>query len=294
MKNESVDKEKRAGSPIFILIMFVIIIGFVFFIPEVYQRFNTQLADILGIGSKNKPNTVENNNVDTSNVSEYYQLGSNSMITFNDITISNISLEDNILSLTISSENIVDLDSLNYYLDFYKERKTFLGRRILTGTITGSKNFEIDVSNLDVTTTTYMQVSHIDDSVIESINLHTDESGLGEFTCTNDDTSYTYLFYYGGLVKFTKKYTYSNENLNVYSTELTKYKKLEKQYNELSGVTSSIAESSNTFIYTLELDYETIENYKIDEDYKYNKGAKDNIIKFKMEARGYSCEWTLP
>lgn len=291
MKNDSVNKEKKTGSPIFILIMFIVIIVFVIYIPDIYQRYNTQLAEIFGIGSKNAPKkddeTTDNNK---SVMSDYYQLGSNSTLTFNDITISNVKLQDNILYLTINTNTAINLDELNYYLEFYKEKKQFLGRRTLKGTIASNKDYEIDVSNLDVTTTTYMTISHIDESVIPNINLRTDESGLGAITCTKNGLSYNYMFHLDNLIKVTKQYSYTSDDLKEYSTELTKYKKLTKEYENLSGITATIAESNNAFIYTLELDYENIENFRIDEDYKFNKNAKNGIVEFKMEAEGFECE----
>lgn len=288
MKND--DNAKKAGSPIFILIMFVAIIGFVIYIPEIYQKYNTQIARIFGIGSEN-----ENRHVDDvpeeGATSDYYQLGSNGTLKYKEITLSKIELNDRELSFTISADKIVDLSELDYYIEFYQERTKFIGRRLLTGTVSSSQKYSFDLSDMDITTTTYMIISHIsDESIPKSERLKTDESGLGGFICTSGDYSYDYIFHQEKLVKVTKKYTYTNDDLSEYSKELFNYQKLINEYNELSGVTASIAESNHTFIYTLELDYDSVPSIRIDEAYKFNKDMDANVVKFKMEAEGFDCE----
>lgn len=289
---DKLEKEKKAGNPLFILIIFVTLIGFIFYVPEIYKKYNSNIADFLGIGSKDPENKEPNPDDGKSPVSAYYQLGANSTLKFNEITLSDISLSsDKKLSFKVNTEDTFNLDEADYYIEFYRNRKTFIGRRSILGTVTKSKPFEVDLSNLDVDTTTYMVVSHISDSAIGGINSDTDESGLSDIVCTKGKETYDYEFYQKKLTKVKYKYSYNSPNMDEYANEVLKYQKIEKEYNEYRGVTSSIVDNSTSFIFLSEFDYgETTTFSKIKDHHIFTKGEYNHVIKFKMEAEGYECK----
>ena len=289
-KSEIVEKNKKAGNPLFIAIIFVALILFIFVVPDIYERYNKDLAKIFGIGSNNEVVTPKSTKLQDA-TSSYYQIGSNSTLSFNEITISDVSLVDSVLSFTVETEDSIDLDEADYYIEFYESRKTFISRRALTGYIVKSAKVSIDVNALNINTSTYFQISHIEDSSIPKREYPTDESGIATITCSKDNLSYTYDFDLDELIKVVRKETYTNTDLNRYSEKLFETQKKVKDYNEYNGVTCSIAENSPTFIYTLELDYSSIASYKkIEEKYVFEKGIRDNVIEFKMEAEGFDCK----
>lgn len=290
MNGKDSEKEQKAGNPIFILIIFVCLLLFIFVVPDVYKKLNKNVADVLGIGKKETP-VQEKTKDDTPAMSDYYQIGSNSTLEYNGLIIKNVSLVEGILSFDIESEEEVDLSESDYYIEFYESRATFRGRRMLKGKINKTLRVELDVSSLNINTSTYMTVSHIEESSIPKSTFSTDESGLASLNCMHESDNYVYDFKLDELIKITKKYTYTNYDLNSYSSELLKYQKLSKEYNELNGVTTSIAENNSTFIYTIELDYTDVEEFnKIKDDYIFKKGTLDSVIKFKMESEGFDCE----
>lgn len=287
-KDERKEIDSKAGNPLFIIIIFLALIGFMFYAPTLYAKYHKNVADVLGIGKKTPVTTPVSNK---QAVSAYYQIGSNKELTFNEIKLSNVNLENNILSFDIETEDTVDLESLHYYLDFYEERQTFLGRRILLDKIEKKGNVKVDVSGMKVTSVTYFQLSHVDDSSIPKSKLETDESGIGSLDCSKNDIIYMYTFNYDKLTKVIKKYTYTNSNIAEYSSELTKYQKYVNKYNDLNGLTATIVENGSTFIFTLELDYTDISEFKTVDDYeKFKKDELSYVLKFKMEAEGYTCE----
>ncbi len=292
MKQDDIEKRKKAGNPLFIMIIFIVLIGFVFYVPDIYKKYNSNLAEFLGIGSDNN-NKEENLNPDDyiESVSEFYQLGSLGTLEFNEITLSNIKLENSTLYLTVESDDKVNLNESAYYLEFYENRQVFKGRRILKGDVSGSLDLKIDVSNLDISTTTYMVVSRIEESSMGPIDMPSDESGIASLSCARGDYVYEYDFYLGKLNRVVQKYTYSNYDLNEYSKVIFEYQKLVNRYNELNGVTASIADNNSTFIFTSEFDYETISSFgSIQDEYIFMKDKKNNVVKFKMEAEGFDCE----
>lgn len=288
-KEQENEKQKKAGNPIFIIIIFVALLGFVFYVPEVYKKYNSNIAEFLGIGSKPDAETKPEEEIPAN--SAFYQIGSNGTLDYNELRLSNISLTNGVLTMDITSEEEINLDELNYYIEFYEQRETFKGRRGLTGTLKGTKTVALDVSELNVTTVTYFMVSHIADSAIGPIELNTDESGLGEFTCTRKDYSYNYTFGLDKLIKVTEKYSYENADLSAYSSVLLEYQKTANEYNEFNGITSSVVDNSNAFVFIAEYDYSSIPSYpKVNEKYIFSKDVMANVIKFKMEAEGFECK----
>lgn len=283
------EKEKKAGNPIFILIIFIALLGFLYVIPEVYKNYNSNIAEFFGIGSSSSEE--EPTGEEKVATSAYYQIGGKSTFTFNEITISDISLSaDKILSMTITVDDTVDLDELDYYIEFFQNKKVFIGRRSLHGQVTRSLPIELDISNLDVDTTTYLIVSHISDSAIGSMESSSDESGLSSIYCVKGSESYEYEFYLKKLTKTTYKYSYTNVDLDAYSEELLAYQKKANTYNEYTGVTASVVENSSTFIFISEFDYTNVTSFsKIKDVNIFDKGTYNNVVKFKMDADGFEC-----
>lgn len=284
------ESQSKAGHPIFILIIFIALLGFVFYVPEVYKSFNAQKAKDYGIGKGNdskQPTTSKPD--DKAAISDFLQIGSESTLKFNEITISNVSLENNLLSLEIEGPEKFDLKSANYYLEFYEKKATLLGRRMLKGSVNKNLKLRIDVSGLNITTSTYIAVSHVSDDSIRMVNLPADESGLASILCSKDNTSYTYNFKQGLLVGVIKKYTYTNPVIDDYAKELMVYEKLKNSYSDINGLTTSIADNNSTFIFTMELDYTNVKDFQIDDEYKFSKDTMGNVILFKMDAEGFSC-----
>ncbi len=285
-------KQQKAGNPIFILIIFVVLIGFLFYIPEIYQKYNKEISNFLG-GNSEEEGKDETKKDGKSPKSAYYQLGNKSTLKFNEITLTNISLSDDKknLTLTIDAEESINLDDLYYYVEFYRERKTFLGRRVLHGQVTKSRTITLDVSNLPIDTTTYMTVSYITDDGIQPITSSEDESGLSTIRCTKDKTVYEYEFYKKKLSKTTYKYTYTNTNLSDLADALLKAQKLETKYNEYTGVTAHITENDTSYIFLSEFDYSKVSSFqKLEDPRIYDKNTLNSVVKFKMDAEGFECK----
>lgn len=290
--NSEDEKEKRdkAGHPLFIVIIFVALLGFLFYVPDIYKKYNSEISDFLGIGKEEGEKKKEEDN--KSAKSAYYQIGSKSTLKFNEIELTDIVLSEDkkTLSFNVNVEDVLNLDEQSYYLEFFENRKTFLGRRILLGRVTKSLPYEIDVSNIDVDTTTYFTVSYITDESIAPLEASSDESGLSSITCKRGNFTYEYELYLKKLTKITKKQVYTNTNLEEYAKELLEAQKLEKTYNEYTGVDSSIVEETNSFVFLSTFDYSTVSSFSKLKDMRlFQKGTYNNVIKFRMEAEGFEC-----
>jgi len=286
------EKENKAGNPLFIIIIFAVLLGFLFFIPDIYKRFKPEISDFLGIGVHEKePGDKADENDNKEAVSAHVQIGSWEELEFNEIKVSNVSLEGNTLSMTVTTPETINLENARYYVEFFQNKRTFIGRRILKGEVTKSLDIEIDVTGLGVDTVTYMALSHVDDNAIQPLEVTTDESGLYNLVCTKDTESYEYEFNLNKLSKVKYKYTYTTSNLEEYANKVLEYQKLAKKYDEYTGVSSSIAEETGSFLFLCEFDYSRTSNFsRIGDNRLFVRDEPVNIVKFRMEAEGFDCE----
>lgn len=285
-------KQKNAGNPIFILIIFAVLIGFIFFIPEIYKKYNKDLYKFFK-GEPTKEENKADENEDKSPKSAYYQLGQKSTLKFNEIELSDITLSEDrkTLSFTINADETIDLDSLDYYVEFYEARKTFLGRRALHGEFSKRMIVDLDVSALDLMTTNYMTISLITEDGVPSLESPSDESGLSLIECKKENETYQYEFYLKKLTKVIYKYSYTDSNIDTLSSKLLEAQKKEKTYNEYTGVTAHIAENTNSFVFMSEFDYENVNSFKkIGDNRIYDKSTLNSVVKFKMDAEGFECK----
>ncbi len=284
------EKQKKAGHPIFIVVIFACLLCFLVFVPDIYKKYNKEISEFLGINKKEEGDTTPEDN--RAATSAFYQIGSEGTLKFNEITLTNISLSQDkkTLSFKIETEDKADLDELEYYLEFYQNRTKFVGRRALHNRVNKIMPFEIDVSNLKIDTTTYFTVSHIDKNTIPGEEINTDESGLASLTCIKDNYTYDYEFYLKKLSKVTKKYTYTSQDQEEYAEKLLEIKKLEKEYNNFNGVNASTVENSGTILFIAEFDYSEVKTFaRLNDLNVFEKNTSNALVKFKMDAEGYEC-----
>lgn len=293
MKENEKEKQNKAGNPLFVIIIFIALIGFLFVIPEVYKKYNKEIADFLGVGKdeaeieKEKEN--EQDNIEPT--SDFFPIPQKSTFTYNEFEVNEVLLENKSLIIRLSTKDTVDLKTKNYYIEFYDDKSKFMGRRRLNGIVTRALDVKVDVSNLTIRSNTYFRISHIPNEGIPSIDLDREGDKPAELVCTKGNYTYSYEFNDKVLNKVTKKYTYTNNDLNEYATALLEYQKKQKEYSELTGVTADIVESNNSFIFASSFEYDKVKNFsRIQDDYLFEKEEKDNIVNFRMEAEGFDCQ----
>lgn len=279
------EKKDRESNPLFILFIFIFIIIAIFALPYFYEKINKK--ELVIPGEKITNEKEESSKIESEqSTSEYILINGSGTLNFNGISLSNINIDKTILTFDLKKDEAIDLNNAGYYIEFYKNKVTFIARRILNN-MTASSG--IDISNIKVDKDTYIQISHIADEAIPKKYFETDESGLSSISCTKGNYIYNYDFKLNKLIKINRKYTYSSKDLDQYANVLFEYQKKAKNYSDLDGITVSIAEGNNSFIYTMEIDYENNPN-NIKEDYLFSKDELNNIILFKMEAAGFDCE----
>lgn len=278
-------KEKNLSNPLFIVVVFLLVITAFIFLQYINNKKETpSIYSNNSLKDEKTANTEDKIEV----MSEYLKIGEKGETSFNKLKISNPTYDNNQITLTIYSEKDTDLGDLDYYIEFYKDKKEFLFRRSLNGLISSKSSVTITLDKIDITDDVYIAISHIREDAIPKIKLATDESGISGVRCNKDNLTYEYDFNSDGLLRVVKKYSYKDSNLDNFSNKLFEVQKEANKLNEQKGITASVVESNKEFIYTIELNYlEKIDN-SID-PFFYSKGEQGNIIIFKMNAEGFEC-----
>ena len=277
--------DKKQSNPLFIIVVFLVIILLFIALPYIKGK----REDLTIIPNKsNKDRTMEKTDDEQDAMSEYIKIDDNTTISFNNLKISNPVYSNNSLTLTIYSEKEINLDELEYYIEFYKDKSKFLFRRSLNGLIPSKTSTKIIINNITLEKDTYLAISHISKNTIPKKNFSTDESGISGFKCKYGDISYEYDFQNSKLIRVSKKYNYKSSNLEEFSSRLFDVQKEVNRLNSQEGVTASIVEYNKEFIYIVEVNYLEAANQKIDK-YFFDKDELDRVIYFKMTAEGFDC-----
>ena len=276
--------DKKQSNPIFIIVAFLLVIAGFILMPY-FKNDQKEVTSTNKEPENTQPTKLEDN---SKALSEYIKLGETVDVEFNGIKVLNTSITSDRLSIDLYSDKDINLDNCDYYIEFYKDKKTFLFRRSLKGYILANETITITIENVSVDNDTYIALSHIDDSAIPKKSFTTDESGISGFICSRGAYTYEYDFDDNYLIRAKKKYNYKTDDLEEFSNTLLKYQKEAKKINESKGLTASIAEANKEFIYTVEINYLEIKDNKID-PYFYSKDELNYIVLFKMDAEGFIC-----
>lgn len=287
MKNEDTEKINNAGNPLYLLFIFIVIIGFIFFIPEVYEKYNKDKASLYGIGSKNETSETKKEEKPTSKLSDYFR--KEDSIRFENLAFLNLRIDGNTLYIDVNNDTTktVDMKTKNYYIEFYRtenNQRSFVNRRFLKSeeVINPQSNItlSVDISGITIDENVSFAIARVDDEAAPAVTLENNT-----LTCMKANNIYVYSFEEETLVKTEYRVTQNKDE-----TTLNSYKEKAKTFNNLNGVTAKIEEADTTFTFSSTFDYKVISKYKVDIDNLYNANSKANAIAFKMGAEGFDCK----
>lgn len=213
----------------------------------------------------------------------------------NNIVMENFVLSSNSLKCNMYSYNgILNLDEEEYYLEIYSSSSNKLAAIKLTGTFDAvSTPVDLSISGLSFNTGyKYLgKIVQMDESSYPNVEISTDETGIGSFTCTLNDRILTYTFKNGYLIKIDDQQTVK---LADYKSQ--EYLTLKKEYDTKQsnlGSIASVEENDVGFVFKTSIDLE-VPDYKIPEsviDYNYyEKDKLANEINYALKGKGYDCK----
>ncbi len=305
-------KKDTQKSPVAMLILFACLIIGIFVIPYITPYLSDVLkifgiddnSSIYGDGKDTSSNTNKDNNVNKDNINKdndskettYYDILDTTSITFNKLTISNLTKteENGVFYLNYKITNN-DTTSYNFkehkiYFDLYNDAKTYIGR-VLIDTDSLSSKEEITLKSIlnenEYTTATKLEVLERTTSDYQSVTLKNNK-----LTCNGNNHSTIYTFTSNKLTGIDDTYNYTFVvNDDAYAQYALNIQNTVNDLNKITGVSAGFVNTQTGFTKTMKINYsETSENLtKYDRIY-YEKDIAANTVKYELESIGYKCD----
>ncbi len=294
-------KDNKKGGPVALLIIVILLIACVFGLPYI--------KDFINNSGETQNNNIKDNSVDnpiipspeipseTDDQKEFFEVGVESTILLDGITISNISLNKETANIELkvnnSNEKPYDYEENNIYLELYNLEKTLLERIKINYKNALDKGINYNIS-LPIKTATlenafYLKIIKYEESDYPNITLNMNENNEELLVCIKENQKITYIFK-EQLIKINDVYSYAySDNLEEYTANLNSYKEKATKMNEKAGITSSVVESNLTFIYNTIIDLSLSNVAALEESAYYSKKVLPKVINFEMESSGYNC-----
>ena len=305
-------KKDTQKSPVAMLALFACLIIGIFVIPYITPYLSDVLkifgiddnSSIYGDGKDPSSNTNKDNNVNKDNTNKdndskettYYDILDTTSITFNKLTISNLTKteENGMLYLNYKITNN-DTTSYNFkehkvYFDLYNDAKTYIGRVLIdTDTLNSKEEITLKsiLNNNEYTAATKLEVLERTTSDYQSVTLKNNK-----LTCTGNNHSTIYTFTSNKLTGIDDTYNYTfTVNDEAYAEYALSVQYLVNDLNKITGVSAGFVNTQTGFTKTMKINYsETSENLtKYDRIY-YEKDATASTIKYELESIGYKCD----
>lgn len=294
--------ENRKKSSIGIVVIMTIFILAVFFLPEISNLADKYLNPVTPITpnpnpSPSTPTTPDPNEPDDDDYGNtFYNLGSELVITRDDITINGITLDstNNTLNFKVinNTNSSLVIGNLNYYLELYNSEQTLIGRLKITGLESVANNYPITYkkSISESIANSLISVTLIKRDVNEypAVTLNTNEEGNGSLICTNENETVTYKFHENAL----KEVSNELRRLSIEDTYYVDYndnKIASNNYNTKTGITSSFIEYTEGYTITTTVNLNESNRLYIYSADTFNLNTEPQVVKFELEAQGFKC-----
>lgn len=288
-------RKEKIGKPLLVIEMLVLFVAVLIALPIISKMLadeNSQLYKMI-YGNQSTVQPVTPTGSEFQDGNELQALSENTTMKYNSIVMKNFIIGEKSLTVTMFSYNgIIDLDKEDYFLEIYGSSKKLLGSLKLSGVL-DNREVEYELKSSKITfnpdKTYYGKIVKMTETDYEEVNLATDESGIGSFTCSLDERSIEYVFQNGYLIRINDNAVvnikdYSNEQYLDLKTEY------ENKYKELSTV-SSFVENEEGFKFNANLD---LQNYRVpesvDDDNYFEFETLAKKIKFTLESKGFDCK----
>lgn len=281
-------------SPIFVIVVFGILITFIIFLPDIVSYFSEGNIPFI-----NGPSVIEEENTPQDSTKKelvYYNLDSATLIKLEEgIKVSDFKMENNKLAFTINNTNESKFyfSKRNYFIELYSEDKTLLERIILTkDSISKDSSKEYSYSVLSNTALNATMIVFVEKQVEDYpvVTLSTNEEREEILTCVREDEVITYKFKDEKLEAIIDVLNYvRNDNDILYLNDVMSWQSKVSSYNNINGITSSFISNDNGFVVNTMLDLANVKPEALDNDYYYGYKTLAKVVNFEMEARGFRC-----
>ncbi len=283
--------ESSSQSPLFVLFLFIILIAFVFFLPNLKNLFDKNTVDHYQEENKNP---ISNNEDESFKEMIYYDMSPNLTINLDEVLkINQFQMVGNTIQfvMTNTGKNRYSFSRHAYFLELYSDNKTLLERIKLKEDDLlkdESKSYSYTVKSENVSRIKKMVFVEKEESDYPNIQLSVNEIGEGELVCVSDFETLTYRFKDEQLMAITDTISYDSGALD-YENRKAFYKDSVLSLNLLTGVTSNFADMGTEFVFNVQLDLNVMKTGENLNPYYYPFNTLAKVVDFEMKAQGFSC-----
>ena len=277
----------KGKSPIGLILIILIFLALLIFLPNIETYYNKLT------GKDNEPTFTTDEEItddDDNNETEVkkYPISSDTVIEESNYTVSNIGFTSNILTLSIANNGTDALDLDDYYLELYNDKDVFIERVKVSEKVLATSSSDNFTYTIKTQPTQIVFIKRTKDDY-PKVELRTNEMKQGVLSCTKANEQLIYTFSSDSLSKIKYEYTASNINDQNYSVELYNKQKSAQTYNTYSGVSAEVTNTGDGYKFIVDIVTSSQDIEKLDIDGVYKNGTLPSEIKFKEEAKGFTC-----
>lgn len=277
----------KGKSPIGLILIILIFLALLIFLPNIETYYNKLT------GKDNEPTFATDEEItddDDNNETEVkkYPISSDTVIEESNYTVSNIGFTSNILTLSIANNSTEALDLDDYYLELYNDKDVFVERVKVSEKVLASSSSDNFTYTIKTQPTQIVFIKRTKDDY-PKVELRTNEMKQGVLSCIKANEQLIYTFSSDSLSKIKYEYTASNINDQNYSVELYNKQKSAQTYNTYSGVSAEVTNTGDGYKFIVDIVTSSQDIDNLDIDGMYKSGTLPSEIKFKEEAKGFTC-----
>lgn len=280
-------------SPFLVIGIFLVLLVFIFFLPNLVNLIKGESTKTdYGTPTEKEPEPEE----PIEKEEPYYELSDTLKVSLEETLVLNkFKIENSEIQFTITNngENRFNFNRKNYFLELYTEENTFLERIILKKvTIPKEESVTFNYTISEVTATNTKKIRFVEKEIADYPNIELTKNDAGEelLVCTRDFETLTYKFQTGKLQTITDVVNNTNKEDASYNEKLEEWKNKVATYNNIGGISSTWIDTGNGFFVNTVLDLEKVKLENIDNENYYAYETEAKIVKFEMEARGFTCK----
>lgn len=293
------ESRKKTSIGIFIILTTFILV--VIFLPEISDKVNEYLNPTPGNPTTpntptDDPNEEEPDDDDDTEDETFYAYTADLRIDRDDVIVSEINI-DNInytlsYNVTNNGSTYQNMEELNYYIEIYNTDRTFIERiKLATEGYLASGAFQTYTKSIsDVASTTIGYIVLVKKTVDDypEVPINADTAGNSTLVCKNAHETVTYEFNNDELKEVTSIVEYLNTEPD-YTTIYSTYQTLVNTYNETTGITSTLFNSTSGFNITTIVNLEEANRSYIFNADTFKLNTQTKVVSFEMEALGFDC-----
>lgn len=297
-------KPKKERGSLGIILLFGILIGFIFFMPQLMPYIKNFL------GENDKPNPIVNNEKpdqpdDKDEKEAFYKLSETPTIKNSDLVITNIVIapdDKNDYYVTFDLENVAKSSfdfSKKYFLQLYNDDHKLLSRAKVYSSSPLASGAQEQIKlriKAEAATTTQVSLMALTEADYPIFTLNHDDEGNQKMTCSLNNEKYIYNF----LNYELKTIDYTNNVLNTDYLTPEEYQIAKEiaaltvaTWNGVEGISALYSDVNSGYTITshftmTEIATDELKDLKKPELFSNNEAAK--VVGFEMGTMGYTCQ----